>query len=125
MAREFYSASEAARALGISLDTLRRWDRDGRIQTTRDGGNRRRVAAAEVERLRGEPARPRLSPRNRFSGTVTDLRVEGLLAQVELVVEGPVRIVAVVTRDAVDDLGLRRGETATAFVKSTSMMLGH
>src|SRR3954449_5468039 len=125
MAREFYSASEAAKALGISLDTLRRWDRDGRIETTRDGGNRRRVSAAEVERLRGDPSTARMSPRNRFSGAVTGLRVEGLLARVERLVEGPVRIVAVVTRDAVEDLGLRQGEPATAFVKSTSMMLGH
>ena len=125
MARELYTASEAAKALGISLDTLRRWDRDGRIETTRDAGNRRLVSAAEVERLRGDPATARMSPRNRFTGTVTDLRVEGLLAQVELLVEGPVRIVAVVTRDAVEDLGLRRGGSATAFVKSTSMMLGH
>jgi len=125
VARETYTASEAAKALGISLDTLRRWDRDGRIETTRDAGNRRLVSAAEVERLRGDPATARMSPRNRFTGTVTDLRVEGLLAQVELLVEGPVRVVAVVTRDAVEDLGLRRGAAATAFVKSTSMMLGH
>ena len=125
MAREFYSASEAAKALGISLDTLRRWDRDGRITTARDGGNRRLVPAAEVERLRGDPAAARVSPRNRFTGTVTDLQVDGLLAQVELLVEGPVRVVAVVTRDAVDELGLRPGDTATAFVKSTSMMLQH
>ena len=125
MPREYYTAAEAATRLGISIDTLRRWDRAGRIVTERDAGNRRIVPAAEIERLRGEAGAAHLSPRNRFTGTVTDVRVEGLLAQVELVVDEPVRIVAVVTRDAVEELGLRPGDTATAFVKSTSMMLQH
>jgi molybdopterin-binding protein len=125
MPREFYSASEAAKALGISIETLRRWDRDGRIATARDGANRRIVAAAEIDRLRGDAGGAHLSPRNRFTGTVTEVKVEGLLAQVELVVTEPVRIVAVVTRDAVEELGLRPGDTATAFVKSTTMMLQH
>jgi molybdopterin-binding protein len=123
MPREFYSASDAAKALGISIDTLRRWDRDGRIRTQRDAGNRRIVPAAEIERLRGDAGGAHLSPRNRFTGTVTDVKIDGLLAQVELVVTEPARIVAVVTRDAVEELGLRPGDTATAFVKSTSMML--
>ena len=125
MPREYYTVAEAAKRLGISIDTLRRWDRAGRIVTERDAGNRRIVPAAEIERLRGEAGAAHLSPRNRFTGTVTDVRVEGLLAQVELVVDEPVRIVAVVTRDAVEELGLRPGDTATAFVKSTSMMLQH
>jgi molybdopterin-binding protein len=123
MPREFYSASDAAKALGISIDTLRRWDRDGRIRTQRDAGNRRIVPAAEIERLRGDAGGAHLSPRNRFTGTVTDVKIDGLLAQVELVVTEPARIVAVVTRDAVEELGLRPGDTATAFVKSTAMML--
>jgi molybdopterin-binding protein len=123
MPREYYSASDAAKTLGISIDTLRRWDREGRIATERDASNRRIVPAAEIDRLRGDAGSAHLSPRNRFTGTVTDVRVEGLLAQVELVVTEPVRIVAVVTRDAVEELGLRAGDTATAFVKSTSMML--
>ena len=54
MPREFYSASEAARTLGISLDTLRRWDSQGRIKTRRDPSNRRIVSAKEIERLRGD-----------------------------------------------------------------------
>lgn len=123
MPREYYSASDAARTLGISIDTLRRWDKEGRIATERDGSNRRIVPAAEIERLRGDAGAGHLSPRNRFTGTVTEVKVEGLLAQVELVVTEPVRIVAVVTRDAVEELGLRAGDSATAFVKSTSMML--
>jgi molybdopterin-binding protein len=125
MAREFYSAGDAAKTLGISLDTLRRWDREGRITTARDKGNRRIVAAAEIERLRGDAGGDHLSPRNRFTGTVAEVKVEGLLAQVELVVTAPVRVVAVVTRDAVEELGLKPGDSATAFVKATSMMIQH
>jgi molybdopterin-binding protein len=123
MGREFYSATEAARALGISLDTLRRWDRGGRIATQRDSANRRVVPATEIERLRGLDGTHHLSARNRFSGTVTDVRVEGLMAQIELLVTEPVRLVAIVTRDAAEELGLKRGSPATAVVKSTSVMI--
>jgi molybdopterin-binding protein len=122
MPRQFYTASEAARRLGISLDTLRRWDRDGRIKTTRDSGNRRLVSAKEVDRLRGDGDRT-FSARNRLRGTVADVRVEGLIAQVELVVDEPARVVAIVTADAVDELGLEPGMAATAVVKATSVMV--
>jgi len=123
MAREFYSASDAAQALGISLDTLRRWDRAGRITTLRDDANRRIVPAAEIDRLRGLVRPERLSARNRFPGIVRDIRMDGLMAQVEIEVTEPVRVVAVVTRDAVEDLGLTRGAHVNAVVKSTSVML--
>jgi molybdopterin-binding protein len=123
MAREFYSASEAAKTLGISVDTLRRWDRQGRIRTERDRGNRRLVPASEIERLRGDPNAAGLSARNRFKGTVTDVRLDGLMAQIEMVVSDPVRLVAVVTRDAVEDLALKPGMSATAIIKSTSVMV--
>ena len=123
MPRQFYSASEAAKALGISLDTLRRWDRDGRIETRRDASNRRIVSAAEIDRLRGGAGRRRISARNRLSGTVTEVKVDGLMAQVELVVTEPARLVALVTRDAVEELGLKPGMAATAIVKSTSMLI--
>jgi len=123
MPRETYSASDAARLLGISLDTLRRWDRDGHIATTRDRANRRVVAAAEIERLRGPSAAARpLSARNRFRGIVVDVKLDGLLAQVELEA-GPFRVVSVVTREAVEQLGLRPGVEATAIVKATSVLL--
>src|SRR5262245_16279957 len=123
MAREFYSASEAARTLGISMDTLRRWDRDGRIKTERDRSNRRIVRATEIERLRGDSDGPRLSARNRFKGIVTDVKVDGLIAQVEMVISDPVRLVAIVTRDAVEEMGVRSGMATTAVVKSTSVMI--
>jgi molybdopterin-binding protein len=125
MPRQFYSAGEAAKTLGISLDTLRRWDRAGRIETARDSSNRRIVAAAEIDRLRGEPGEAHLSARNRFSGTVTDVRVDGLVAQVELTIDEPARVVAIVTADAVGQLGLRPGMPATAIVKATSVMVQH
>jgi molybdopterin-binding protein len=125
MPKQFYSASEAAKLLGISLDTLRRWDRDGRIQTARDSGNRRIVAATEIKRLRGEGDAGHLSARNRLNGTVSEVKVEGLIAQVELVVDEPARLVAIVTADAVEELGLTRGTPATAVVKATSVMVEH
>ncbi len=123
MGKELYTASEAAQALGISLDTLRRWDRDGRIATQRDRGNRRVVAAEEIARLRGDDATQHMSARNRFRGTVREVKVEGLLAQVEIIVTEPTRVVAIVTRDAVEELGLAPGAPATAVVKSTSVMV--
>ncbi len=100
MPRQTFTAAEAARRLGISIDTLRRWVRDGLIRTGRDA-------------------------RNRFVGTVTEVKTDGLMAQVELVVTEPARVVALVTRDAVEDLGLRPGMSVTAIVKSTSVMVEH
>jgi molybdopterin-binding protein len=116
-----YTASQAAAALGISVDTLRRWDRDGRIRTKRDPANRRTVTAGEIARLRGGETRE-LSARNRFQGTVREIKTEGLLAQVELDA-GPFRVVAVVTREAIEELGLQPGAPATAIIKATSVML--
>jgi molybdopterin-binding protein len=123
MAKQTYTAREAAQALGISLDTLRRWDRDGRIRTTRDQANRRVVSAKEIDRVRGDAGAQHMSARNRFAGTVRSVEVDGLLAQVEILVTEPVRVVAIVTRDAVEELGLKPGAPATAIVKSTSVMV--
>jgi molybdopterin-binding protein len=123
VAKAVYTAREAAQALGISLDTLRRWDRDGRIRTRRDSANRRVVSAKEVARLRGDDGAQHSSARNRFPGTVREVKVDGLLAQVEILVTEPVRVVAIVTRDAVEELGLKPGSPATAVVKSTSVMV--
>ena len=117
-----YTAAEAARELGISLDTLRRWDRDGKLEVGRDSATRRVVSAAEVARLRGgEPQR--LSARNRFHGVVQAVKVEGLLAQVELVVDEPAHVVAIVTAESVEQLGLAPGQSATAVIKATSVMV--
>ena len=118
-----YTAREAAQRLGISLDTLRRWDKSGRIRTERDERNRRVVPADEVERLRTESRSSGLSARNRFVGTVSSVEIDGLMAQVEIVVTEPARVVALVTRDAVEELGLKPDMSATALVKSTSVMV--
>jgi molybdopterin-binding protein len=123
MPKQEYTAGEAAAALGISLDTLRRWDRSGRIRVSRDPSNRRIVSAREIDRLRGDGQGTHLSARNRFQATVSDVQVDGLMAQVELVVSDPVRLVAIVTKDAVEELRLKKGMAATAIVKSTNVMI--
>jgi molybdopterin-binding protein len=118
------TSTEAARALGISVDTLRRWDREGRIRTTRDSANRRLVPAAEVTRLRGRE-REELSARNRFRGVVRAVEFDSLLAKVEIDVTEPARVVAIITREAAEELGLRPGMSATGIVKATSVMVEH
>jgi molybdopterin-binding protein len=117
-----YAIGEAARLLGVSMDTVRRWDRQGRIKTRRDTANRRVVPAAEIERLRPRESSSALSARNRFAGVVRDVQVEGLLAQVEIEA-GPFRVVAVITREAAEQLELAPGVSATALVKATSVMV--
>jgi molybdopterin-binding protein len=117
---------EAARELGVSVDTLRRWDRAGKLKVVRDERNRRRVPRAEVVRLAARPRRHRaggtLSARNRFPGTIVSVEVDGVLALVELEA-GPFRITAAITRDSVEELGLAEGVEATATVKATSVMI--
>ena len=116
------SAGEAARALGISLDTLRRWDKQGRIRVERDAANRRVVPVKEIERLRGGAGHT-LSARNRVVGVVQDIKIEGLLAEVEIEARERPRFVAVITRESAEALGLKPGITATAVVKATSVMV--
>ena len=121
--KDSYTASEAARALGISLDTLRRWDREGRIRTSRDKANRRPVGASEIERLLGHDEPPVLSARNHFRGVVHDVQVDGLLARVEIDVTEPARVVAIITRESAEELGLKPGVSAAGVVKATSVMV--
>ena len=123
MPRKTLSAAQAARALGISLDTLRRWDRDGKLRVERDTANRRVVPVREVERLRAESGGERLTARNRFRGVVRSVETDGLLARVEIDVTEPARVVAIVTRESVEELGLAPGVSAVGIVKSTSVMV--
>ena len=123
MHRNILSAAQASRALGISLDTLRRWDRDGKLRVERDASNRRVVPLAEVERLRAEVGGERLTARNRFRGVVRSIETDGLLARVEIDVTEPARVVAIVTRESVEELGLAPGVAAAGVVKSTSVMV--
>ena len=122
MPRQDHTIGEAARLLGVSVDTLRRWDQQGRLHTRRDSANRRRVPASEIERLRASTADHGLSARNRLTGIVRELKLEGLLAQVELEA-GPYRVVAVITREAAEALELAPGMPATAVVKATSVLI--
>jgi molybdopterin-binding protein len=125
MARDL-SLGEAAKAIGVSADTLRRWDRAGKLRTTRDTHNRRRVSQAEVRRLTSKPQRhttgARGSARNRFAGTIQSVEVDGVMALVEMRA-GPFFITAAITRDSVQELGLAAGVQATATVKATSVMI--
>jgi molybdopterin-binding protein len=120
------SIGEAARAIGVSADTLRRWERQGKLRSTRDAANRRRIPSSEVARLANRPRRHRTgvqsSPRNRFTGVVRSVEVEGVMALVEIEA-GPHLITAAITRDSVEELGLAPGVPATALVKATSVMI--
>jgi molybdopterin-binding protein len=117
---------EAAKEIGVSVDTLRRWERAGRLKTKRDPRNRRLVSRREVTRLSRRPRRHRagdaLSARNRFPGKVVSVESDGVMAIVEIAA-GPHRISAAITRDAVEELGLAPGVEATATVKATSVMV--
>lgn len=123
MPRRSVSAAEAARALGISLDTLRRWDRAGKIRVERDAANRRVVDVSEIERLRGPEGSDQLSARNHLRGIVRSVEVDGLLARVEIDVTEPARVVAIITRESVEELGLAPGVSAAGVVKATSVMV--
>ena len=123
MPKQNLTAAEAARVLGISLDTLRRWDRAGKIRVDRDAANRRVVPVSEVERLRGGEGSEQLSARNRFRGVVRSVTVDGLLAQIEIDVTEPARVVAIITRESAEQLELKPGMSAAGVVKATSVMV--
>jgi molybdopterin-binding protein len=117
---------DAARALGVSLDTLRRWDRSGHIRCVRDLSNRRMVPLSEVERLRGGPpivtTGTRFSARNRIAGVVREVKADGVMALVEIEA-GPYLLAAAITRDAVEELRLTPGVEVVATIKATSVMV--
>ena len=117
------TAAEAARALGISLDTLRRWDRAGKIRVERDAANRRVMRVSEIERLKGPEGSDQISARNHFRGVVRSIEVDGLIARVEIDVTEPARVVAIITRESAEELGLEPGMSAAGVVKATSVMV--
>jgi molybdopterin-binding protein len=123
---EMLTLGAAAKALGVSPDTLRRWDAAGRLRTARDVRNRRLVPVSEIERLSRRPTRHTtgapISARNRMPGIVRSVERDGVMALVEIQA-GPFLITAAVTRDSVDELGLAEGVQATATVKATSVMI--
>src|SRR3954468_2071288 len=112
----------AAAALGVSVDTLRRWEREGRVTFERRGGQRY-MPADEVARLLHERSpRTRSSARNRLDGIVLAVKKDEVMAQVELAC-GPYRIVSLMSREAADELGLRPGSHAEAVIKSTGVVV--
>jgi molybdopterin-binding protein len=125
---------EAAARLGVSYPTVKQWIYKGSIRTRRTAGGHHRVPATEIDRLLARTGRalppPRrgggtivtLSGRNQLRGVVEEVRVEGLLAQVRLRV-GDQTLTAIITRDAVDELKLTRGDEALAVVKATEVMI--
>jgi molybdopterin-binding protein len=120
---------EAARYLGVSDDTVRRWVENGTLQATTDASGRKVVDGYEVAQAARRHAAPpapssgvQSSARNRFLGLVTDLQVDGVMAQVELQC-GPFRVVSLMSSEAVRDLGLEPGSVAVAVVKSTNVIV--
>jgi molybdopterin-binding protein len=129
---------DAAERLGVSYSTFKQWIYKGSVRTTQTSGGHHRIAEAEIDRLlaahgRIPPSVPArrgratgvvvaISGRNQLRGVVEEVRVEGLLAQVRLRI-GDQRLTAVITRDAVDELKLKRGQPALAVIKSTEVMI--
>ena len=128
----------AAGRLGVSYSTVKQWIYKGTLRTVRTGGGHHRVDEGEIERMLAAQGRlPRaaartrsrtagvlvaISGRNQLRGVVDEVRVDGLLAQVRLRI-GDQRLTAVITRDAVDELKLKRGAPALAIIKSTEVMI--
>ena len=133
----FLTVRQAAHRLGVSYSTLKHWIYKGSVRTTRTDGGHHRIADSEVERLlartTSSPDRAHrrnqnggvlmlVSGRNRLRGVIEEVRREGLVAQVRLRI-GDQKLTAVITRDALDELRLKRGDEATALVKATDMMI--
>lgn len=120
--------SEVATMLRVSDDTVRRWVDSGRLDARRDPAGRMVVDGAAVaafvrsQRSDGDAGVPASSARNRFEGIVTDVRCDGLVAQVEIQA-GPFRVVSLMTSEAVEELGLQAGSLATAVVKATTVIV--
>jgi molybdopterin-binding protein len=126
---ELLRVGQAAEMLGVSVDTIRRWEADGRLSTVRSGGGQRLVAIADVTRLLAERRRTgsdrpivAQSARNRFPGIVTRIEKDRVAAVVE-VLAGPHRVVSLMTAEAVDELGLRVGDEAVCVVKATNVVV--
>ncbi|HSJ49779.1 MAG TPA: helix-turn-helix transcriptional regulator [Actinomycetota bacterium] len=123
---ETYRIGDAAAHLGVRVETLRRWERDGKVRVIRTDGGQRRVPASEVARLLAERSKrapiASASQRNRFPGVITEVKKDGLAATVEIQA-GPHRVLAFITREAADQMGLAPGMAAVAAVKATNVTI--
>ncbi len=121
-----YRIGRAAEILGVRVETLRRWERNGTLRTVRTEGGQRLVPETEVARLLAERRSERpvaaVSRRNVFPGVITEVTRDAVTALVELQA-GPHRVVSLITREAADALGLKPGMEAVATVKATSVMI--
>jgi len=129
------TARDAASRVGVSYSTFKQWIYKGSVRSVQTNGGHHRISETEITRLLAQrnlvPRRQTLkagvlvslSGRNRLRGIVEEVRREGLLAQICLRI-GDQRLTAIITRDALDELQLRRGDEATAIVKSTEVMVG-
>jgi molybdopterin-binding protein len=127
MSEDQVRIGEAARILGVRVETLRRWERGGTLRSERSQGGQRLVPQAEIARLLAErrvekPVAAHTSRRNAFPGVVTKVTKDKVSALVEIQA-GPHRVVSLITREAADELGLKPGMEATATVKATSVMV--
>ena len=137
MADDLIRVRDAAKRLGVSYTTLKQWIYKGTLRTVQTAGGHHRISEAELQRFlarQGTPARkPRkasgpptilaaLSGRNQLRGIVEEVRTDGLMAQVRLRI-GDQSLTAIITRDAIDALRLRRGDEALAVIKSTEVMV--
>jgi molybdopterin-binding protein len=112
----------AAGALGVSVDTLRRWERAGRVHFERRG-NQRFVSSHQLSKLLRERGATGLtSARNRLQGVIVAVKRDTVMAQIDMVC-GPYRIVSLMSREAADELDLKPGDTATAVVKATTVIV--
>jgi molybdopterin-binding protein len=112
----------AAAALGVSVDTLRRWERAGRV-TFQRRGNRRYLSSQDLsDLLRERSAKGVTSARNRLAGIVVAVKRDGVMAQIDLIC-GPYRIVSLMSSEAADELDLKPGDQATAVVKATTVIV--
>ena len=124
-----YRPGQVAELLGVSVDTVRRWCDEGRLATTRSEGGHRLIRGADLARHLSEQdaayepdSIPTQSARNRFTGIVTRVERDGLMALVEIQA-GPHRVVSLMSREAADELALEAGDLATAAVKATTVIV--
>lgn len=127
---ELFSPRDAARMLGVSYPTIKQWIYKGRVKTHKTAGGHHRIPVTELDKLLPKSVEKssarsrfrRVSGRNQLVGRISEIKVQGLLAQVKLSIGGQ-QITSIITADAVREMGLKLGQTAAALMKSTEVMI--